>query len=56
MGVQVPAVELSAQASQTPGHPVLQQTPSAQKLLVHSPMRPHAAPFAFFGKQAPPLQ
>jgi hypothetical protein len=57
---QVPLVgapALMLQASQSPLHEVLQHTPLAQKLLVHScPPVGHAAPTGFVATQAPAEQ
>jgi hypothetical protein len=35
------------------GHAVLQQTPSTQALLAHSPAPPQGSPFPFFTAQTP---
>jgi hypothetical protein len=43
-------------ASQAPPHAVLQQTPSTQLPLAHSPAPAQLEPFVFFATQAPPEQ
>jgi hypothetical protein len=51
---QVPTVPWPAQVTQTPVHALLQQTPSAQKLLAHSAAIVHDAPIGLPGASIPP--
>lgn len=55
-GEQVPTLPATLHAEQVPGHALSQQTPSTQKLLVHSSAAAHAAPLVFFATQTPVLQ
>jgi hypothetical protein len=51
MGLQVPTEPVRLQAWQEPPHPVLQQTPSAQWLVVHSwSSPPQLSPMFFLGR------
>jgi hypothetical protein len=52
----VPPVLAFVHASQVALHAVLQQTPSAQKLLEHSFVPAQICPLVFFGTHAEPLQ
>lgn len=51
--MQVPALPVWLQLSQDAAHAELQQTPSAQKPLVHSAALLQELPFAFFGTHDP---
>jgi hypothetical protein len=53
VGVHVPGAAAVLHDSHVPEQAVLQQTRSAQKLLVHSPLPAHTTPFAFVGLQTP---
>ena len=53
MTAQVPTLPARLHASQAAPQAVLQQTPSAQKPLLHWLPRPHAPPFVFCDAQAP---
>ena len=55
-GLQVPASPVRLQARQAVVQALLQQTPSAQKPLVHSPAAAQTCPFAFFATHFPAPQ
>jgi hypothetical protein len=55
ISVQVPTLPARLQASQVPAQAVLQQTPSTQLPLAHSPLRVHAAPLPNSAQAPEPL-
>jgi hypothetical protein len=56
MLAHMPRLPARLHALQVPQLPALQQTPSAQKPLLHSAARPQVAPSSFFATQLLPLQ